>query len=226
MWWKLYRLRACFFIIVVYLYRFPNFPLQDVYLTQGTRLSVCLNTNCLPFSLCSLLSLEFSPLVSLWLSGPRAACMGSSSLTVVGGVKGQEQAGRGAQQEGELPRQVKRSREDILLICCWDPETDQRRWQVSTTSSSTASTPVNSTLRGASQFSPACRDGWWESIRLISPLRTPRPAAPPQTIQIDWLLGLRAPESRFQRRINLSCSPSLFHSYLFPLFLFYFTRTK
>lgn len=34
-------------------------------------------------------------------------------------------------REGELPRQVKRSRKDILLICCWDPETDQRLWQVS-----------------------------------------------------------------------------------------------
>lgn len=35
------------------------------------------------------------------------------------------------QRGGELPRQVKGSRKDILLICCRDPETDQRLWQVS-----------------------------------------------------------------------------------------------
>lgn len=94
-------------------------------------------------------------------------------------------------REGELPRQVKGSRKDILLICCWDPETDQRLWQVSSAPLHIIPPPpppVNSTLQGASQFSPACRDGWWESIHLISPPRTPRPATPlrPARLTDSW----------------------------------------
>ena len=128
------------------------------------------------------------------------------------------------------------------------PGTDQRLWQVF------LPTPLPSRLHpplpaaphprnlhptpplelvpceGASQFSPACRDGWWESIRLISPPRTPRPDTPlgPARLTDSWPCLPQNPESRgdslsvslsFSLSLSLSFSLSLWS--LSPVSLFF-----
>jgi len=104
---------------------FPCIALQKVSLTRGRRLPVCLKWSCLPAArevgalpLRQLLSLEFSPSFSsltLWptLRLPGLLISRSSRRGQRANASWEKE-----RREGELPRQVKGSRNDILLICC------------------------------------------------------------------------------------------------------------
>lgn len=115
---------------------FPMHRNSECLTDTGRRLSVCLKWSCLPavreVEAHSLPSLEFgvSPRFSLilWLTRWLPGFLISHSSQ-----RGQRASAswEKKRREGALPRQVRGSRKDILLICCWDPETDQRLWQVS-----------------------------------------------------------------------------------------------
>lgn len=94
--------------------------LQNVLLTRGSRLTVCLKWSCLSAARApSLAALEFG--VSAHFSLTLLPTRRLPGLLISHSSRRGQRANASweeEQQEGELPRQVKGSRKDILLICC------------------------------------------------------------------------------------------------------------